>query len=59
LTWRCRRPRLQQAFAPCPHAGRRSHCRAQDNLTALYVPLWNAELDLRNLKTTTGMDVLS
>ncbi|CAM3504971.1 hypothetical protein POHY109586_11300 [Polaromonas hydrogenivorans] len=34
-------------------------CRAQDNLSALYALLWNAELDQRNLKTTKGMDVLS
>lgn len=28
-------------------------------LSALYAQRWNVELDLRNLKTTTGMDVLS
>jgi hypothetical protein len=28
-------------------------------LSALYARRWNVELDLRNLKTTTGMDVLS
>lgn len=32
---------------------------AQDDLSKLYAPRWNVELDLRNLKTTTGMDVLS
>jgi len=29
------------------------------DLCALYASRWNVELDLRNLKTTTGMDVLS
>jgi hypothetical protein len=29
------------------------------DLSALYERRWNVELDLRNLKTTTGMDVLS
>ncbi len=29
------------------------------DLGALYARRWNVELDLRNLKTTTGMDVLS
>lgn len=29
------------------------------DLSALYAHRWNVELDLRNLKTTTGMDVLS
>ena len=29
------------------------------DLAALYARRWNVELDLRNLKTTTGMDVLS
>ncbi len=29
------------------------------NLSALYARRWSVELDLRNLKTTTGMDVLS
>jgi Transposase DDE domain len=29
------------------------------DLSALYAQRWNVELDLRNLKTTTGMDVLS
>lgn len=28
------------------------------DLSALYARRWNVELDLRNLKTTTGMDVL-
>lgn len=32
---------------------------AQDDLSKLYAPRWNVELDLRNLKTTTGMDGLS
>ncbi len=31
----------------------------KDDLSALYARRWNIELDLRNLKTTTGMDVLS
>ena len=31
----------------------------KDDLSALYAHRWNVELDLRNLKTTTGMDVLS
>ena len=31
----------------------------KDALSALYARRWNVELDLRNLKTTTGMDVLS
>ena len=31
----------------------------KDDLSALYARRWNVELDLRNLKTTTGMDVLS
>ena len=31
----------------------------KDDLCALYARRWNVELDLRNLKTTTGMDVLS
>lgn len=30
-----------------------------DVLATLYAPRWDVELDLRNLKTTTGMDVLS
>ena len=33
--------------------------RSKDDLSALYARRWNVELDLRNLKTTTGMDVLS
>jgi Transposase DDE domain len=32
---------------------------SKDALSALYARRWNVELDLRNLKTTTGMDVLS
>jgi hypothetical protein len=28
-------------------------------LSALYARRWNVELDLRNLKTPTGMDILS
>lgn len=32
---------------------------SKDELNALYARRWNVELDLRNLKTTTGMDVLS
>ena len=32
---------------------------SKDELSALYARRWNVELDLRNLKTTTGMDVLS
>ncbi len=32
---------------------------SKDDLSALYAQRWNVELDLRNLKTTTGMDVLS
>jgi hypothetical protein len=32
---------------------------SKDDLNALYARRWNVELDLRNLKTTTGMDVLS
>jgi hypothetical protein len=31
----------------------------KDDLWQLYARRWNVELDLRNLKTTTGMDVLS
>ena len=31
----------------------------KDDLSALYARRWNVELDLRNLKTTTGMDVLN
>ena len=31
----------------------------KDDLGALYARRWNVELDLRNLKTTTGMDVLN
>jgi len=31
----------------------------KNELSALYKRRWNVELDLRNLKTTTGMDVLS
>ena len=31
----------------------------KDDLQALYARRWNVELDLRNLKTTTGMDVLN
>ncbi len=30
----------------------------KNDLSALYARRWNVELDLRNLKTTTGMDVL-
>ena len=32
---------------------------SKDDLSALYARRWNVELDLRNLKTTTGRDVLS
>jgi hypothetical protein len=32
---------------------------SKDDLSALYARRWSVELDLRNLKTTTGMDVLS
>ena len=32
---------------------------SKDDLSKLYARRWNVELDLRNLKTTTGMDVLS
>jgi hypothetical protein len=32
---------------------------SKDDLSALYAHRWDVELDLRNLKTTTGMDVLS
>lgn len=32
---------------------------SKDDLSALYARRWNVELDLRNLKTTTGMDVLN
>ena len=32
---------------------------SKDNLCELYARRWNVELDLRNLKTTTGMDVLN
>ena len=32
---------------------------SKDDLSELYARRWNVELDLRNLKTTTGMDVLS
>jgi hypothetical protein len=32
---------------------------SKDDLSGLYARRWNVELDLRNLKTTTGMDVLS
>ena len=36
------------------------HRRASKaDLSALYARRWSVELDLRNLKTTTGMDVLS
>ena len=31
----------------------------KDDLSMLYARRWDVELDLRNLKTTTGMDVLS
>ena len=31
----------------------------KDDLSALYAHRWDVELDLRNLKTTTRMDVLS
>jgi hypothetical protein len=31
----------------------------KDDLSALYARRWNVELDMRNLKTTTGMDILS
>lgn len=31
---------------------------SKDELSQLYARRWNVELDLRNLKTTTGMDVL-
>jgi hypothetical protein len=31
---------------------------SKDDLSALYARRWNVELDLRNLKTTTGMDIL-
>ena len=37
----------------------RNHRRiGKDDLSQLYARRWNVELDLRNLKTTTGMDVL-
>ena len=32
---------------------------SKDELAGLYASRWHVELDLRNLKTTTGMDVLS
>ncbi|WP_343231018.1 transposase [Variovorax sp. WS11] len=32
---------------------------SKSDLSALYARRWNVELDLRNLKTTTGMEVLS
>lgn len=32
---------------------------SKDDLAELYARRWNVELDLRNLKTTTGMEVLS
>jgi hypothetical protein len=32
---------------------------SKDDFCALYAQRWNVELDLRNLKTTTSMDVLS
>ena len=32
---------------------------SKNDLSMLYARRWNVELDLRNLKTTTGMDVLS
>ena len=32
---------------------------SKDDLSDLYACRWNVELDLRNLKTTTGMDVLN
>ena len=32
---------------------------SKSDLSGLYASRWNVELDLRNLKTTTGMDVLS
>ena len=32
---------------------------SKDDLSALYARRWNVELDLRNLKTTTGMDELN
>jgi len=32
---------------------------SKDDLSALYARRWNVEMDLRNLKTTTGMDVLN
>jgi hypothetical protein len=32
---------------------------SKDDLCALYAQRWNVELDLRNLKTTKGMDVLN
>lgn len=32
---------------------------SKDDLSGLYARRWNVELDLRNLKTTTGMNVLS
>ncbi len=32
---------------------------SKDDLSELYARRWNVELDLRNLTTTTGMDVLS
>ena len=31
---------------------------SKDDLSQLYARRWNVELALRNLKTTTGMDVL-
>jgi ribosomal protein L20 len=31
---------------------------SKDDLRQLYARRWNVELDLRNLKTSTGMDVL-
>ena len=32
---------------------------SKDDLSRLYARRWSVELDLRNLKTTTGMDILS
>lgn len=40
------------------HHAVRAPARQQGDLSRLFARRWNVELDLRNLKTTTGMDVL-
>ncbi|HVR51542.1 MAG TPA: transposase [Pseudorhodoferax sp.] len=58
---RARGDRLARMHGGPPGVGHhavRAPARQQGDLSRLFARRWNVELDLRNLKTTTGMDVL-